>query len=121
MTALAGYWAQGGATEPLAACERMLKAQAIYAPDAPVCRTDHDIALGRRLFRLLPEDRFDRAPVTGHGGNSLLVADIRLDDRDDLGAALGIDADEAQTLADSHLLMRALERWGEDAVGRLVG
>lgn len=122
MTALAGFWATNGAADPAAACERMLKAQQIYAPaDAPVVRRDGDAAIGRRLFRLLPEDRFDRGPASGHGGESLLVADARLDNREELCAALGIAPEEARILAESALIMRALERWGEEAVDRLRG
>jgi asparagine synthase (glutamine-hydrolysing) len=122
MTALAGYWATDGAPDPAAACERMLKAQQIYAPaDKPAVRRDGDMALGRRLFRLLPEDVFDRGPVSGHGGASLLVADARIDNRDELAAALGMAAEEAGRLADSALVMRVLERWGEEGIERLYG
>ncbi|HEY1604030.1 MAG TPA: asparagine synthase-related protein [Allosphingosinicella sp.] len=122
MTALAGFLATDGAADPAAACERMLKAQQIYAPgDKPALRRDGEAAIGRCLFRLLPEDRFDRGPVSGHGGASLLVADARLDNRDALCAALGIAADEARGLAESALIMRVLERWGEEGVDRLRG
>jgi asparagine synthase (glutamine-hydrolysing) len=122
VTALAGFRAAGTAAGPLAACERMLKAQQIYAPDdAPVCRAADGIAVGRRLFRLLPEDVFDRGPVAGHGGRSLLVADARIDNRADLCAALGIGAEEARRLPDSAIIMRVLERWGEEGVDRLHG
>jgi asparagine synthase (glutamine-hydrolysing) len=121
MTALAGFWATDGGADPAAACARMLKAQQVYAPDAPVAKTYGDIAVGRRLFRLLPEDRFDRGPVAGHGGASLLVADARLDNREELCAALGIAAGEARELAESALIMRVLERWGDEGVDRLHG
>jgi asparagine synthase (glutamine-hydrolysing) len=121
VTALAGFWATGGASDPAAACERMLKAQQVYAPDVPVSRSSGDIAVGRRLFRLLPEDRFDRGPVASADGRSLLVADARLDNRSDLCVALGIAASEAATLSESAIIMRALEYWGEEAVDRLRG
>src|SRR3569623_1592051 len=122
MTALAGFWATDGAADPAAACERMLKAQQIYAPDdKPAVRRDGAVAVGRRLFRLLPEDRFDRGPVSGHGGASLLVADARLDNRAELCAALGIAAEEARGLAESALIMRVLERRGEHGGERLHG
>lgn len=122
MTALAGFFATGGGGNPSAACERMLKALQIYAPaDAPVVRGSGEAAIGRRLFRLLPEDRFDRGPVSGHDGASLLVADARLDNRDALCESLGIAAEEARGLAESALIMRVLERWGEEGIDRLRG
>jgi asparagine synthase (glutamine-hydrolysing) len=121
MTALAGFWALESAAQLLARVERMLKAQSAYAPDPPVCRTARDFALGRRLFRTLLEDVHDRGPVEGRDGRSLLAADIRIDNRGELGEALGIEAAELAGLADSQLLMRLLERWGEEAIGRIAG
>jgi asparagine synthase (glutamine-hydrolysing) len=55
------------------------------------------------------------------GGNSLLVADIRIDNREDLAELLGLAAGDAARLADSGLLMRVLERWGEAGIARIVG
>ena len=121
MTALAGYWAFGNADEPLGRCDRMLRAQQVYAPDPPASWSGGDIALGRRLFRTLPEDRFDRGPVTGGGGRWTLVADIRLDNRPELCAELGLEPARAAILSDSAVAMAAVERWEEEAVGRLVG
>jgi asparagine synthase (glutamine-hydrolysing) len=121
MTALAGYWAFGGAGEPSGRCERMLKAQQVYAPDPPAVWNGGDVALGRRLFRTLPEDRYDRGPLTGGGGRWTLVADLRLDNRAELCAALGIGPDRAAILCDSAVAMAAIERWEEEAIPRLVG
>ncbi len=121
MTALAGYWAFGSADEPLGCCERMLRAQQIYAPDAPATWSGGGIALGRRLFRTLPEDRYDRGPATGGGGRWTLVADIRLDNRADLCAELGLEAGRAAILSDAAVAMAAFERWEEEAIARLVG
>ena len=121
MTALAGFWSFGGGGEPTRTCERMLQAQRIYAPDPPARWSGGRIAIGRALAKSLPEDRFDRGAVSGGGGSRMLVADGRLDNREELCDALGISASEAAMMADSHILMRALDRWDEEAVDRLVG
>jgi asparagine synthase (glutamine-hydrolysing) len=120
MTALAGFWSFGSA-EPPPRCARMLKSQALYGPDGAAQWDGRSISLGRRLFRILPEDAHDRGPVAGGDGRYTLIADLRLDNRDELGAALGLAAKDAAGLADSAMLMRCFERWGEDAVARLVG
>ncbi len=99
----------------------MLKAQQVYGPGPPAIRTEGAIALGRRLFQTLPEDAHDKAPVTGGDGRWTLVADVRLEDRQGLGAALGIAAPEAAILSDAALVMKAIEHWEEEAIGRLVG
>ncbi|HEX8215876.1 MAG TPA: asparagine synthase-related protein [Allosphingosinicella sp.] len=119
MTALAGFWSFGGSAEPVRSCARMLHAQAVFAPDAPASWSGGRLAMGRRLWKLLPEDRFDRGPVVSRAGT--LVADLRLDNRSELGEALGLAPAQAGGLSDAALLMKALERWGEEAVARLHG
>jgi asparagine synthase (glutamine-hydrolysing) len=118
VTALAGHWSFG-AGDPLAECERMLRAQQIYAPDAGVSRATGAAVLGRRLFRLTPEDSFDRGPEMR--GGRILVADARLDNRPELASALGISPADSSRLSDAALLMHALDRWDEEAVARLTG
>lgn len=101
----------------------MAAAQALYGPDAQDFWTSPDgsVALGRALARLLPEDRYDRQPLVGGAGRFVLVADVRLDNREDLAAALGIEAPRLAGLADSAVLLAAWERWEEDSCERLLG
>lgn len=119
MTALAAWWGAGeGAGER---CARMVAAQAVYGPDGQAIKTNGAVALGRCVSRLLPEDRHDHGPVTGADGRYMLVADARIDNRDELAAALGLSAAHAATLAEPALILAAVERWGEAAIARLVG
>lgn len=99
----------------------MLAAQAIYGPEPAQQWLDGEMALGRRLFKLLPEDRFDRKPLVSADGFNCLVADIRLDNRLELRMALGKSEAETRNRSDSVLLLWALEAWGEEALPRLVG
>ncbi|MDB5694915.1 MAG: asparagine synthase [Sphingomonas bacterium] len=121
MTALAGFWQAGsGDGTALAghACERMLAAQAVYAPDAPSVRVDGAATLGRRLHRLVPEDAHDRGVLRDAAGR-LLAADIRIDNRAELEAALGVERPAG--VSDASLLGVALDRWGLGALDRVVG
>lgn len=121
MTALAGFWSFNGSIKPTDACSRMLQAQQIYAPAGKaIVSSAGPVSVGRRLFNLLPEDSYDRGPVVGEG-HTLLVGDVRLDNRDELCGLLNLDPREAQQLADTSVLMQALERWGEEAVNRILG
>lgn len=79
------------------------------------------LALAARLYPLLPEDEHDAQPLIGGEGRFALVADVRLDNRDELASALGLDSAQARLLADSAVLLRALERWGDEAPARLLG
>lgn len=99
----------------------MLAAQQAYGPDDGSCTADGPVALGRRLYRLLPEDLHDRQPLTGGGGRFTLVADVRLDNRDALCRAIGIDADRARSLCDADILLAAWERWEDKCFGQLLG
>jgi asparagine synthase (glutamine-hydrolysing) len=119
MTALAGLWGLDG-RDAKALCSTMLVAQAAYGTSAPVLAAIGTVAAGRRLTPLLPEDRFDRGPLSGSDGRLLLVGDVRLDNRVELGAALGLGA-EAAGLSDSALLLGAWERWEDGALARLTG
>jgi asparagine synthase (glutamine-hydrolysing) len=121
MTALACFWPFGSGEDAARGCGSMLAAQSIYGPEPAQQWVDGEIALGRRLFELLPEDRFDRKPLIGAEGSSCLVADIRLDNRLELRLALGRSEAETRNRSDSALLMWALEAWGEEALPRLVG
>ncbi len=121
MTAIAGLWALGARIDPVLQGEAMLAAQRIYGPDDSALSGLGDLALGRNLHRLLPEDAFDRQPIVDHERGLALVADVRLDNRDDLAPVLGLAASEAQALADAQLLFMALRRWGESVFDRIEG
>jgi asparagine synthase (glutamine-hydrolysing) len=120
MTAIAGFWSFDDRFDPSARCDAMIAAQSRFGSRQSAARLDR-IALATRLHPLLPEDDSDRQPLTGGDGRLLLVADLRLDNRDELSQGLGLDSAEASGLADSDLLRLALERWGEAALGRLLG
>jgi asparagine synthase (glutamine-hydrolysing) len=120
VTALAAWW--GASVEGTAErCTRMVAAQAIYGRDGQAVDAHDGVALGRCLSRLLPQDRHDHGPVTSADRRYRLVADARIDNRDELTAALGLDAARADTLAEPALILAAIERWGEAAIARLVG
>lgn len=120
MSAIAGVWRQDGDPSAAGECGRMLAAQAIYGPHGEARWAEGGVALGRRLFRTLPEDRYDQgvAPVEGGGW---LVADVRLDNRPALARRLGLAAGVAKGLADASLLAAAWTRWGDHCFDHLVG
>jgi len=121
MTALAGLWRFDGRPDVADSCARMLAAQKLYGPHDGAQWSDRDVALGRRLMRVLPEDVFDRQPLIGGDGRYVLVADARLDNRDELIEALRIPAAHARNLSDAAILLAAVERWDEDCLGHIVG
>lgn len=99
----------------------MLAAQEIYGPHDGRQWCDGPLAMGRRLFRALPEDLHDQQPLQSRDGRLTLVADVRLDNRDELIRELGWSASETAQLCDAAILLESLERWEEAALDRLVG
>ena len=121
MSAIGGVWRFDGSPEHVSDCSRVLDAQALYGPHS-AARWDGDgVSLGRRLYRLLPEDVFDLQPVVARAGALVLVADVRLDNRPALVRELQISPDAARQMADSSVLLAAWDRWEEEALQRIVG
>lgn len=121
MSALAGLWRFDEGPDAAADCARMLASQEIYGPHDGRQWSAGPMAMGRRLYRTLPEDTYDRQPLRSRDGRLVLAADVRLDNRDELTAALGMSAQEARQLCDAAILLACLERWDEAALDRLVG
>lgn len=121
MSAIAGYWSapEPGKAESL--CRRLLEAQRGYGPDDLSLGVSLGYAAGRCLRKTLAEDRHDRQPVTAGEDRFLLVADLRLDNREELLADLGRPPGSASGLADSEILLRAWQRWEEGVLDRILG
>jgi asparagine synthase (glutamine-hydrolysing) len=118
MTALAGYFSLGE-QDPAALCVSMLAAQADYGQQTAV-RTAGPLSMGRRLWPLLPEDRFDQGPLTSANGQLLLCADARIDNRAELALTLNLPQHPDQ-LCDAAIILAAYERWGNAAFAKLYG
>ena len=120
MTALAGLWRFDGRPDAAEGCARILTSQQLYGPHAVGQWTAGDVAFGRRLMHVLPEDAFDRQPLIGGDGRYVLVADIRLDNRNELTDALQIPSQHGN-LCDAAILLAVIERWEESFLDRIIG
>lgn len=121
MSAICGLWRidrRPGAADDVS---RMRRALAPYGVDRDAAWDGDEIALGARLTARLPEDRHDRQPMRGAGGRYAMVADLRIDNRAELAESLGIEPQRAAVMADGQFAVAAWERWGVDAIDRLVG
>ncbi|MFN4087733.1 MAG: asparagine synthetase B family protein [Alphaproteobacteria bacterium] len=120
MSAVAAIWRFDG--RPVRDdVERMTAALRMYGPDGSGSWFEGGVGLGHCAMVLLPEDRADRQPRAGGDGALMLSASARLDNRDELGAALGLEAARLKDMADSDLVLHVLEKWGEAGIPRLVG
>jgi asparagine synthase (glutamine-hydrolysing) len=120
MSAIAGIWSFDGGVSVSSACQDMLQALSVYGRDDCAQFTGPSVAMGRCLLRTLPEDSFDRQPLSA-GAVTSLVADVRLDNREELGAELGLSREDTIVMADSDMLLAAWQRWREQCVDHLSG
>ncbi|WP_066807217.1 asparagine synthase-related protein [Sphingomonas asaccharolytica] len=77
------------------------------------------LALGHCLMRVNREDVHEAQPIVAR--DAVLVADLRLDNREELASTLGIAADDLAVLPDSEILLRAWRHWGESCTEYLLG
>lgn len=120
MSAIAGLFRFDGRPVDRRDIERMLNALQAHGPDRRGLHTSADFGFGHLLMRMTPEDTFDAQPVRG-ASQTMMVADLRLDNRDELAAALGLDPERAIISSDSAILYAAWLKWGHDAWARLRG
>lgn len=92
-------------------------------PDAQHFWINGNVGLGHTLFKTTEESERDCQPLTLDGRN-WIVADVRIDAREDLFAALEAAGEPgiAQTdWTDAELILRAYRVWGVDCVEHLLG
>jgi asparagine synthase (glutamine-hydrolysing) len=119
LSAIAGAWSLAGEAHSEALCAELLEAQSAYGRDGCDRGRWGSYAAGRCLHLMLAEDAVDRQPLASEDGRFVLVADLRIDNRDELlgDLALGPGAE----LSDSALLLRGCLAWGRGVLDRLLG
>ena len=79
-------------------------------------------AVGLSHQRMVTTTRaWDAQPLHDAPARLAVTFDGRLDNRDEIGAALGIAPSELNTRGDAWLALRAYARWGGNCVGHLLG
>lgn len=121
MTAIAGIVRLDGHHVDPATLRLMQEQLAPYGRDAQDLRLMGNAGLLRTLLRTTPEDSHDRQPLLDPANACALLFDGRLDNREELSAALGLTARQAAGMADSELALLACVRWDTAALPRMLG
>jgi asparagine synthase (glutamine-hydrolysing) len=101
--------------------ERMSNTLAHRGPDGRKFVIAGPVGLGHCLMRVNAEDVFERQPLIDREANLTVVADCRIDNREELAGIFGIGAAELHDVPDSALILRAYKTWGEDCAEHLLG
>jgi asparagine synthase (glutamine-hydrolysing) len=120
MSAIAGILRFDGKPVERRDLERMANALRVHGPDRSEVLVSGNAGLVHVLMRMTPEDRFDRQPWRGASG-AIITADLRLDNRDEVLARIGMAPPDAMAWPDSRVLLVAWERFGDDLWATLRG
>jgi asparagine synthase (glutamine-hydrolysing) len=122
MSGICGYlrWdGQDVATEHL---DAMNEAVAYRGPDGSGVWARGAAGLGHLALQITPESRGERQPLHDPEQGLVLVADARIDNRDELIRELALPVGKgAHGPSDASLILLAYRRWGADCAARLIG
>lgn len=98
---------------------RAFEVMAPYGGDGSDTWIKGAVGLGQHLLRFTPESCHERQPYAWD--EAIIVADVRIDNRDELCDRFGLSHPDRATTPDSHLILRAYRLWGEDCTAHLLG
>lgn len=107
----------GGPPDGIAA---MLDKLATRGPDGSRLWQAGPAALGHAALHATPESLHETLPLTHAESGCSITADLRLDNREELIAALALPA-RGRVVGDGEIVLHAYLRWGEDCPGHLLG
>lgn len=100
---------------------RMGVAMAARCRDGSATFVDGMIGLGHGLLHITREDAVEQQPLYDRDAGLVLVADCRIDNRDELAEALDLAPGTLADMPDSALILCAYRRWGDACPARLIG
>ena len=83
--------------------------------------SDGSIGLGHRMLWTTPESLHEKQPLLNQSGDLVITADARIDNREELIAALDLTDRAPYSITDSQLILAAYEKWGEICPEKLLG
>ncbi len=119
MSGICGIFRFDGGPVEARDLDRQITRLAHLGPDRARAWSAGPVGLGHLMMRITREDAFDVQPL--HDAGLTLVADLRLDNREELAAALSIGVSALSDMPDSALLFAAYKKWGADCVEHLIG
>ncbi|MGH2457751.1 MAG: asparagine synthetase B, partial [Chloroflexota bacterium] len=112
------FYRDGRSAEP-DAIGAMIDAVPHRGPDGVETQLIGAVGLGYAKLATTPEEATGRQPFTSARTGCVVIADARLDNRDDLLARLPDHPSSAAS--DAEIILRAYEAWGVDVAVHLLG
>lgn len=99
--------------------QQQKQALSIHGPDSSGIFHSEKCGLISNLRHFTPEDPFERQPLTEEC--LTIVADVRLDNREDLLSKLGLISNSRCPVTDTALILYSFRKWGRTCLDHLVG
>lgn len=117
MSGICGVWRIDGGDADLGPILPRLETR---GPEAIRQWRGDGVALGHTLLATTPEAAVERLPLTDAASGCTITADARLDNREELIAALELNPD-SPPIGDGELILRAYLKWGDRCPNHLLG
>jgi asparagine synthase (glutamine-hydrolysing) len=119
MSAIYGIINKSGKAVEQELVSKLQYAIAHRATDGEGLWKNGNVALGFSKLIVYPQQQIEQLPV--EAGDLVLTADAHIDNRDELYSLLNLDKHQLQHEADSYLILKAYQKWGEECVEHLEG
>ena len=120
MSGIAGVIYNDGRLATIVELAPVIEKISMLGPDGISTWAEGSAALAHFALHTTPEAAYEQWPLHNAHGD-ILVADARIDNRDDLIHILCYQPTAGRPITDADLILAAHERWGDDAPAHLVG
>lgn len=121
MSAIAGIYYLDRQLVERTTLGRMVDILAHRGSDAVGIWSEEFIGLGHRMLWTTPESLHEQLPLVTQNKNLVITADARIDNREELIAALNFSNRLSEKIADSQLILGAYQKWGDRCPEKLLG
>lgn len=121
MSGIAGIYNLDGRPADASLLRRMTDAIAHRGPDGVGHWVHGPVGLGQRMLHTTPESLLEQQPLMDESGTLCLTLDGRVDNREELRAALEAKGARLRDDTDAELVLRAYECWGEESPAKIIG
>jgi len=121
MSGIAGIYNLDGRPVDPALLSRMTDAIAHRGPDRSGRWINGAVGLSHAMLSTTPESIHEKQPLLNESGDVCLTLDGRVDNREELRAALEAKGARLRADTDAELVLRAYETWGEDSPAKIIG
>jgi asparagine synthase (glutamine-hydrolysing) len=101
--------------------ETLRKANSFWGPDGDELWSNEHACLGSLIMLNTPEAIYEKQPLIFDEGRKIMVANARIDNRDDLCREFEIPLSARDIFPDSFYMKLAYEKWGEACADHLIG